>query len=114
MILGSGLYVPVVLQLLAGAATGYIYIRTLRNGYRPGDWMYNIGGKIEGMVTPDEEALRKKKGAKRTPTFTNAYEAKAGISQKRIDDILDKINQKGYNSLSAEEKEALMRAAKDQ
>ena len=41
------------------------------------------------------------------------YEAKHGITQSRIDEILDKINQKGYNSLSKEEKEALLRAGKD-
>jgi membrane associated rhomboid family serine protease len=114
MVLGSGLYVPVILQLLAGAATGYIYVVTLRNGYRPGDWMYNVGGKIEGIVTPDEEAIRKKKAMKRQQVLSSAYEAKTGVSQKRIDDILDKINQKGYNALSAEEKDILMRAAKDQ
>ena len=36
------------------------------------------------------------------------------ITQKRIDDILDKINQKGYRSLSEEEKEILKRAAQNE
>jgi len=30
-----------------------------------------------------------------------------------VDEILDKINQKGYNSLTAEEKDILLRASKD-
>ena len=41
--------------------------------------------------------------------LNNIYEPKQGITQKNIDDILDKINQKGYNSLSAAEKETLLK-----
>jgi hypothetical protein len=41
-----------------------------------------------------------------TKTATN-------VTQQRIDDILDKINQKGYNSLTQEEKDILSRASKD-
>ena len=40
---------------------------------------------------------------KKTPTIT----------QQRIDEILDKIGQKGYHSLSEEEKEILKRASKE-
>jgi hypothetical protein len=41
------------------------------------------------------------------------YEPKNGISQQRIDDILDKINLRGYNALSKEEKDVLQRAGKE-
>jgi hypothetical protein len=42
------------------------------------------------------------------------YQTSQGISQHRIDEILDKINQKGYNSLTKEEKEMLLRAGSEQ
>ncbi len=112
MIMGSGFYMPVIFLLAGGAATGFIYIRLLRAGYRPGDWMYNVSGRVESLVTPDENAERRRQNKQRKDILSRVYEPHSGISQKRIDDILDKINQKGYNSLSSEEKEILMKAAK--
>jgi hypothetical protein len=35
------------------------------------------------------------------------------ITQQRIDEILDKISQKGYNSLTDDEKEMLKRASQE-
>ncbi len=113
MIIGSGFYLPVIFMLLGGGLTGFGYVRLLRSGYRPGEWMYTLTGKIEGMVTPAEDAAWQKHNRKRSEILDKIYEPKNGISQKRIDDILDKINQKGYNSLSAEEKDTLMRAGKE-
>jgi hypothetical protein len=110
MLLSSGLNIPVLLLLISGGLTGYGYIMLLRKGYRPGEWIYNLAGKIESTVTPSEKVEWTRSRNTRTG---NAYEPKHGISQSRIDEILDKINQKGYNSLSKEEKEALLRAGKD-
>jgi hypothetical protein len=42
---------------------------------------------------------------------TQPYKKIPNITQKRIDDILDKINQEGYRFLTDEEKEILKRAA---
>ncbi len=113
MIIGSGFYLPVIFMLLGGGLVGFGYVRLLRAGYRPGEWMYQVTGKIEGLVTPDENAAWKRHNNKRTEILNKIYEPKNGVSQKRIDDILDKINQKGYNSLSAEEKDTLLRAGKE-
>ena len=113
MILGSGFYLPIIILLAAGAGTGYGYVRLLQAGYRPGEWMYRLKRKAESLVTPDENASWKKHNSRRNDML-NRYEPKQGISQKRIDDILDKILQKGYHSLSAEEKETLMRAGKEE
>jgi hypothetical protein len=114
MIFGSGFYLPVILMLAGGALTGFLYIKLLKAGYRPGEWIYSVTAKVEGLVTPDENAAWKKNSKKRNEIINRAYEPKNGISQKRIDDILDKINQRGYNSISAEEKDVLMRAGKEE
>lgn len=106
MILGSGFYVPVLLLLVAGGLMGFAYVRLLRAGYKPADWAYELSGKIEGLVTPDDNKLRKRSGRKATG-------ANGRVPQSRIDEILDKINQKGYNSLTSEEKEMLLRAGKE-
>ena len=105
MLLGSGFYIPVVIMMVAGGLMGYVYVQLLRSGYKPADWAYNLGNKIEGLVTPSDKNISKKKGR-----VISMYQPKQGISQSRIDEILDKINQKGYNSLTKEEKEMLLKA----
>ena len=111
MLLGSGFYLPVILMLVAGAGAGFGYIRLLKTGYRPGQWIYDISDKVESMVTPGRNAFNKKES--RTNITYNKYEPKSGVSQQQIDIILDKINQKGYNSLTKEERQMLFRAGKD-
>ena len=113
MVIGSGFYLPVIIVLIAGALTGFGYIKLLHAGYRPGHWMYQLTNKIASTVTPDEEALRRKNSNKRNEVLNKMYEPRNGVSQSRIDAILDKINQKGYNSLTADEKETLMRVGKE-
>ena len=113
MIIGSGFYLPVILMLTGGGLMGFWYIKLLRSGYRPAAWMYKLTGKVESLVTPDENAEWKRHNKTRSKMLDKIYEPKHGITQKRIDEILDKINQKGYNSLSAEEKDTLMRAGKE-
>ena len=113
MILGSGYWLPVILMMAGGGLMGFAYIKLLQSGYRPGAWMYALKGRIEGLVTPDENAEWKRHNKTRSKMLDKIYEPKNGISQKRIDEILDKINQKGYNALSKEEKDILMRAGKE-
>jgi len=113
MIIGSGFWLPVILLQVGGGFMGFAYIRLLQAGYRPAGWMFAIKEKVEGFVTPDENAEWKRHSKTRNKMLDKIYEPKHGITQKRIDDILDKINQKGYNSLSSEEKDTLMRAGKE-
>lgn len=105
---------PAPLCLLAGGALmGFIYVKLLKAGYRPGIWIYDMFDRLNNMATPDEH-IQRNKGKRRSQVLSKMYEPKQGISQKRIDDILDKINQKGYNSLTSEEKEVLLKASKDE
>lgn len=106
MILSSGFYLPVIILLLGGGLMGFAYIKLLKAGYRPGDWMYTLSTSTGKLFDPDNNPNLRNKNR-------SNYEPKTGISQKRIDDILDKINQKGYQSLSSEEKDILLRAGKE-
>lgn len=107
MLMGSGFYLPVLLLMAGGGLMGFGYVKLLKAGYRPGEWMYSFSSKVNRTFDPN---LRTQKQDNRRGI---RQETINGISQKRIDDILDKINQKGYNSLSAEEKEILLRAGKE-
>jgi membrane associated rhomboid family serine protease len=113
MIVSTGYYLPVIILVAGGGLMGFGYIRLLKSGYRPAEWIYSLARKTENLVTPDENAAWKKNSKKRNDILNKMYEPKHGITQKRIDDILDKINQKGYNALSSEEKDTLMRAGKE-
>jgi hypothetical protein len=42
------------------------------------------------------------------------FEKTPHVTQQRVDDLLDKINLKGYNSLSEEEKEFLKKASREE
>jgi len=104
---------PKLFLLIGGGFTGFIYIKALRSGRRPGEWVYDLFDRIENTVTPNDHNIWLKHSKKRSQVLKKMYEPKQGISQKRIDEILDKINLQGYNSLTSEEKDILLRASKE-
>lgn len=99
---------------LAGGAMGFLFIILMRKGYDWSLWMNNVYDWVNNLFNPDKP----KKGRRiKTELFYKSsvkpYNKTSGITQQRIDDLLDKINQKGYNSLTDEEKELLKRASKE-
>ncbi|MEO5942365.1 MAG: DUF6576 domain-containing protein, partial [Ferruginibacter sp.] len=42
------------------------------------------------------------------------YSKTSNVTQQRVDEILDKINQKGYHFLTDEEKQILRKASEDE
>jgi len=111
MLMNTGLQTPLLFMTIGGALTGFLYITLLKNGYQPGMWVYRMFDKLEDMATPNEEALRSKHNVKRNRVLHNMTERDANA--RKIDEILDKINQKGYESLTKEEKETLLKASKE-
>ncbi len=99
---------------LAGAGTGFVLIVLLRKGYDWSLWMNNVYDWTNNLFNPDKP----KKGREvKTQLFYKSnvkpFKKTSNVTQQRIDDILDKINQKGYSSLNEEEKEILTRASKE-
>jgi hypothetical protein len=101
---------------LAGALLGFVFIDQMRRGRDWGVWMNQFFDWFNDLFNPD------RKKAKKSPrdefyykvSGTQPYKKIANITQKRIDEILDKINQQGYRFLSDEEKEILKRAADEE
>lgn len=98
----------------SAAVIGFVFIKLLMNGNDTGSWMNSLFSKVTNAFTP------KKKGTAslRTTSFyqqgsTKAFIKKNGVTQERIDMILDKINQKGYENLTEEEKTILKKASKE-
>jgi membrane associated rhomboid family serine protease len=98
-------------MVVAGGLMGFLYITLLRRGFDLSDWLYRVFGKVNDSVVPKEDAYRRH-SHKRSDVLNSAQQ-KLAADEQRVDEILDKINRKGYNSLSKEEKEILLRASKE-
>jgi len=101
---------------IGGALIGFIFILQLRKGNDWSAWMNRFFTWSGNLFDPDKQNWKKtaKKELYYKSKGTTPYKKVANITQKRIDDILDKINQHGYNFLSEEEKEILKRASEDE
>jgi len=82
---------------IGGAILGFAFMRSLQSG---NDWSRLFERKPKLRVVKNEKPPVKK------PVFKD-------VSQKEIDEILDKISSSGYDKLTATEKEKLFKASKD-
>lgn len=101
---------------IGGAFAGFLFVKLLQNQVDGSVWMNGFYNWFINMFTP-----RKTNTADRTKEkiFYNTgnrtpYNKTANVTEQRVDEILDKISQKGYDHLSKEEKEILKRASEDQ
>jgi membrane associated rhomboid family serine protease len=101
---------------LAGAGAGFFFIYRLRRGHDGSVWINQFFDWCNDLFNPD----KKKKARSPKDEFyykvsgTQPYKRIPNITQQRIDEILDKINQQGYRFLTDEEKEILKRAADEE
>ena len=115
-ILGIGpLGAPYYLAHLAGGLTGFFFINSWRKGIDPGGWMNRFYDWLMNLFTPGK---KKYIAPIKETVFYNAgprspYKKSTNITQERIDEILDKISQKGLEFLSKEEKDILKKASED-
>ena len=99
---------------LAGSLFGFIYIKLLQNGI-------DLSRIVTSLLNVFEQFTSKKKStpfkkvhknySKPTPKPTSRIVTK-DKTQQQIDEILDKISQSGYDSLSNDEKSFLFKAGK--
>ena len=95
---------------LSGAIFGYIYIKLLQNGT---DLSKIVGAVLNAFSRKPSTPFKKVHVNSRKP----AVKKQSSIvvkdkAQQQLDEILDKISQSGYDSLTSEEKEFLFRAGK--
>jgi len=102
------------LSHLGGALAGYLFVVLLRKGYDGSRWMNNAYLSLMRLFRPKEsrsEPVRQR-------MFYNTGEKEPFVKrpsthQQRIDEILDKINDKGIQYLTDEERDILRRAAEE-
>ncbi len=94
---------------LGGALFGYIYIKLLQNGTDLSRGVTAILDFFTNLFKPRKSTPFKKVHRNTTQPVKPAKKEK-DLTQKQIDDILDKISKSGYDSLTKEEKDFLFRA----
>ncbi|MBI3883163.1 MAG: rhomboid family intramembrane serine protease [Sphingobacteriales bacterium] len=104
-----------ILAYIGGGLAGFIFSYLLRKDIDAGIWMNDIYSWFITLFNPAKKAkvvsIKEKifyNASNRTP-----YKKTSNVTQQRVDEILDKIHQSGYNSISEEEREILKRASEE-
>jgi membrane associated rhomboid family serine protease len=97
---------------LAGAAIGFLFVNQLQKGRDWSAWMIQLVNWLDDLFSPEKKHQQKKLSEKHFYRANRKpYEKIAHITQQRLDEILDKINQHGYSFLTDEEKAFLQKAS---
>lgn len=101
---------------LGGALIGYVYARQLQRGVNLGGWITVVTDWFKNIFSgrsPVKVTYRKAEPVSSTTSRRGSSSSKVSkSSQEEIDAILDKISDRGYESLTKEEKEKLFNASK--
>lgn len=100
----------VALSHIASGLTGYLFVRQLKNGNDPGAWMMKFSAWLNNLFNPEKKIKPNQLYYKPT---RKPYEKTLHVTQQKLDEILDKINQNGYHFLTDEEKEFLKKASQE-
>lgn len=99
---------------LAAALVGFVFANQLERGYDWSLWMVNFANWFNDLFNPEKKyyvnpvSQHKYYKATRKP-----FEKTPRITQQKLDEILDKISQEGFHSLSEEEKDFLKKASQE-
>ena len=103
------------LSHLGGALAGFLFVVFLRKGKDGSVWMNRSWSWFINLFTPPPPKNNNVKDKVFYNTGnTKPYVKTPNLTQKRVDEILDKINHKGYHFLTDEEKDFLRKAAEDE
>lgn len=100
---------------LGGALVGWLYITQLNKGTDLGGWVISFISLVKSMFKPQPKIKVTHRSGNSRPTKKEAKAKSTQASntpQAEIDAILDKISEKGYESLSKDEKQKLFNASK--
>jgi membrane associated rhomboid family serine protease len=96
---------------LAAGLMAYLYVSLLKKGKDIGEWMNRFANWGLDLFNPEKKYRSKEKETLYYRSKKQPFVKKPNLTQQKLDEILDKINQKGYDTLSDEEKEFLKKAS---
>ncbi len=97
---------------LGGALIGFVYIKQLQIGVNWGSWITITLDWMKGLFSTRSKVKVTYRSAEPKTRASKSTAASSKATQAEIDAILDKISDRGYESLSKEEKEKLFNASK--
>ena len=98
---------------LAGAAVGFIFINQMKKGNDLGQPVTQFFDFVRSLfISQPKVKVSYRNTEKRTSTANRKRSAGKHYTQDEIDAILDKISEKGYDSLTKEEKQKLFDASR--
>ncbi len=107
----SGSY---ALAHLAGGATGFLFVSQMQKGKDWSSWMIQFWDWLANLFNPETKFRKRPISQQKFYKSTRKpFEKTPHITQQKLDEILDKINQDGYPSLSQEEKDFLKKASQE-
>lgn len=100
---------------LAAGVIGFLFVRQLHRGQDWSRWMIRLVNWLDDLFNP-EKKQHTKEGSQKLfyKTDRKPFEKTPHVSEQRVDEILDKINRHGYESLTSEEKDFLERASREE
>jgi len=91
---------------------GFIFILQMNRGYDMGGWIISLFNWVNDLFNPEKKySKRPVRQQKFYKVSRKPFEKTPRVTQQKLDEILDKINQEGYDSLSDEEKDFLKKAS---
>jgi len=98
---------------LGGVIMGYVYTKQLQVGVNWGGWITITLEWFKGLFQPRSKVkVTYRSNESKSTSTKKAARPKNSTTQDEIDAILDKISDRGYDSLTKEEKEKLFNASK--
>ncbi|HVX51654.1 MAG TPA: rhomboid family intramembrane serine protease [Chitinophagaceae bacterium] len=99
---------------LGAAFTGVIFVYQLRRGHDLGAWMARFVDWVDDLFNPEKKSAEENAKQKLFyKAVKKPYIKKTVVTQQRVDELLDKINQQGYHFLTDEERDFLKKASEE-
>lgn len=102
--------------MAGGALIGYLFMRRYQTGRDWGLWMNELYSWFVNLFEPGKKTYAAK-GVRNTLFYKTGnrkpFEKHPVVTQEKVDLILDKINNEGYDHLTDEEKSILKQAAEE-
>ncbi len=106
---------PVAAAHLAAGFVGYFFVKQYTKGRDLGIWMHQVYDFVTHVFDPARRTPPLAQQPQRTRLYYQSdkppYVATPHITEARIDELLDKISEKGMEALTEEEKDYLRRAS---
>ncbi|ANQ49827.1 rhomboid family intramembrane serine protease [Flammeovirga sp. MY04] len=97
---------------LGGVIMGFAYVKMLQKGTDLGKPFYAIENFFDNLLSPKKNLKVVYRRDKKSKSKTKAGKENTDQpTQSRVDEILDKISDKGYEGLTQEEKQILFKAS---